>query len=154
MRHPAVIAFACVFCLSMAFAIAQQQAAKQPVQQHLAAQVQPGGDFRQFGGRPTRMPQRSEFPTWENESGFEEDVFTFVRIQYDSFGPFGWWDRWDNDFPDGDWNFSYRLQQMTSLKVAPDSKVLRLTNPDLFNYPFIYMAGVQNISMSPRSRRH
>ena len=153
MRHPAVIAFACVFCLSMAFAIAQQQAAKQPVQQHLAAQVQPGGDFRQFGGRPTRMPQRSEFPTWENESGFEEDVFTFVRIQYDSFGPFGWWDRWDNDFPDGDWNFSYRLQQMTSLKVAPDSKVLRLTNPDLFNYPFIYMAGVQNISMSPQEQK-
>ena len=149
MRHPAVIAFACVLCLGMAFAFAQRPAG-QPIQQQLTAQVRPGGGF---GGRPTRMPPRSEFPPWDNESGFEEDVFTFVRIQYDSFGPFGWWDRWDNDFPDGDWNFSYRLQQMTSLKVAPDSKVLRLTNPDLFNYPFIYMAGVQNISFSLQEQK-
>jgi hypothetical protein len=37
---------------------------------------------------------------------------------------------------------------LTSLEVAPDGKVLRLTDPDLFNYPFIYMAGVQRMSLS------
>jgi hypothetical protein len=94
------------------------------------------------------MPSRSEFPSWEVDSHFKEDVFTFVRIQYDSFGPFGWWDRWDNDYPDGDWNFSYRLQTLTSLNVASDSKVLRLTDPQLFDYPFIYMAGVQTMTLS------
>jgi len=97
--------------------------------------------------RPTRMPSRSEFPSWDVDSEFKDDVFTFVRIQYDSFGPFGWWDRWDNDYPDGDWNFSYRLQNMTSLEVAADSKVLRLTDPELFDYPFIYMAGVQTMTL-------
>lgn len=103
---------------------------------------------RQPDWRPKRMPSRSEFPSWEVDSEFKEDVFTFVRIQYDSFGPFGWWDRWDNDYPDGDWNFSYRLQTMTSMKVAPDGKVLRLTDPELFDYPFIYMAGVQTMTFN------
>jgi hypothetical protein len=106
-----------------------------------------GGRFR-GSGRPRRIPSRDEFPTWENAREFEHDVFTFVRIQYDSIGPFGWWDRWDNDFPDSDWNFSYRLHQLTTFKVAPDSKVIRLTDPALFDHPFIYLAGVQWISLS------
>lgn len=98
------------------------------------------------------MPSRSEFPTWKIQPEFREDVFTFVRIQYDAYGPFGWWDRWDNDYPDGDWNFSFRLQQLTSLEVAPDSKVLRLTDPELSNYPFIYMTGVQRMTLSGPER--
>ena len=48
------------------------------------------------------MPSRNEFSTWDVQREFKHDVFTFVRIKYDSFGPFGWWDRWDNDYPDGE----------------------------------------------------
>ncbi len=102
--------------------------------------------------RPRPMPARDEFPTWEIADAFERDVFTFVRVRYDSFGPFGWWDRWDNDYPDGDWNFSHRLQQLTSLRVAPDGLVLRLDDPDLFNHPFIYMAGVQYMTLGAQER--
>jgi len=98
------------------------------------------------------MSSRNEFPTWEIKTEFEDDVFTFVRIQYDSFGPFGWWDRWDNDYPDGDWNLSYRLQQLTALEVAPNSQVIRLSDPELFDYPFVYMAGVQRITLSQREQ--
>jgi hypothetical protein len=98
--------------------------------------------------RQRPLPSRSDFPTWEVHPEFDHDVFTFVRIQYDSSGPFGWWDRWDNDYPDGDWNLSFRLQQLTSLKVAPNSKVIRLSDPELFDYPFVYMAGVQTIQLS------
>ena len=98
--------------------------------------------------RPKPLPERNEFPTWDLDAGFEEDVFTFVRVEYDSFGPFGWWDRWDNDYPDGDWNFSLRLQELTSLEVATESKVLRLTNPELLEHPFLYMAGVQTMTLS------
>jgi hypothetical protein len=98
------------------------------------------------------MPSRSDFPMWDNDPKFQDDVFTFVRIQYDSYGSFGWWSRWDNDFPDGDWNFSYRLQQMTSLKVSPESKVLRITDPELVNYPFVYMAGVGKIMFSQQEQ--
>lgn len=79
-------------------------------------------------------------PTWTNAPGFEKDVLTFVRIRRDR-APYGsrsagsWW----TDFPDSDLNLSFRLQQMTSLKVNPDGRVLDLTDKELFNYPFIYM---------------
>ncbi len=79
-------------------------------------------------------------PDWTNQVGFEKDVFTFARIRRDraAYGSrtAGWW--W-TDFPDSDLNLSYRLQQMTSIKVNPDGRVMNLTNPDLFNYPWIYM---------------
>lgn len=103
--------------------------------------------------RPKPMPSRSEFSTWQNTPEFEKDVFTFVRIQYDSYGRFGWWDRWDNDYPDGDWNFSIRLRQLTSLQVDPNGRVLRLTDPDLFNYPFVYMAGVQRLTLDASEQK-
>ncbi len=81
-----------------------------------------------------------DFPTWTNPPGFEKDVFTFVRVRYhrDPYGP-----RSAGycfiDFPDSDLNLSYRLQQLTSLRVDPDGRVLSLTDPELFEYPFIYM---------------
>jgi hypothetical protein len=79
-------------------------------------------------------------PNWTNAARFEKDVFTFVRIIRDS-DPDGspTSGSWITDFPDSDLNLSFRLQQITSLKVDPDGRVLRLTNPDLFNYPWIYM---------------
>ena len=43
------------------------------------------------------------------------------------------------DLPDADLNFSYRLQQMTSMKVDPDGRVLNLDDPDLVEYPWIYI---------------
>jgi hypothetical protein len=112
-----------------------------------------GFDNRGFGGPGGMLPSREDFPTWELDQRYAEDVFTFVRIQYDSYGPFGWWDRWDNDYPDSDWNFSLRLQQLTSLKVNPDSKVLTITDPALLDYPFVYLAGVQYIAFSPPEQR-
>ena len=79
-------------------------------------------------------------PEWTNTPGFENDVYTFVRIIRDrdpyscpSAGP------WIIDFPDSDLNFSFRLQQVTSIKTDPDGRVLRLTDPDLCRYPWIYM---------------
>lgn len=77
-------------------------------------------------------------PVWTNAPGFEHDVFTFSRILYE---PGGWGGRggWDTDVPDSDLNLSYRLQQMTSMKVDPDGRILRLTDPDLVQHPFIYI---------------
>ncbi|MFC1766839.1 DUF4159 domain-containing protein, partial [Planctomycetota bacterium] len=46
---------------------------------------------------------------------------------------------WATDYPDLDLNFSYRLQQLTALEVNPDGKIIRLTDPELFDYPFIYI---------------
>lgn len=107
-------------------------------------------NFSRGRGRSRQMPLRSDYPTWKVDPEFEHDVFTFVRIRFDSLGSFGWWSRWDNDYPDGDWNFSYRLQQLTALKVAPESKLFRFTDDELLDYPFAYMAGVGKMTLSQR----
>jgi hypothetical protein len=82
----------------------------------------------------------TDFPRWTNALSYEKDVFTFVRVRYHRrpYGPrrAGYC---FTDFPDSDLNFSYRLHQLTALKVDPDARVLSLTEPELFDYPFIYM---------------
>lgn len=80
---------------------------------------------------------RNSVPNWERDKEFPGDVFTFVRIRYNSSeGERG---KWRTDYPDSDLNMSFRLQQLTSLKVNPDPVVLELTDPRLFNYPFVYV---------------
>ena len=56
---------------------------------------------------------------------------------------------WATDYPDSDYNFSYRLHQLTSMQVDPDGLILELTDPELFNYPFIYMLEVGSLVFSP-----
>ena len=79
---------------------------------------------------------RNGVPDWQVDPKFAEDVFTFVRVKYNSHRN---WRRWATDYPDSDLNFSYRLQQLTSMKVDPKGRILELTDPALFDYPFIYM---------------
>jgi len=80
-------------------------------------------------------------PNWTNAPGFENDGFTFARIIYKMNNrPASTWLGWANDYPDSDLNLSFRLQQMTSMKVDPDGRALKLTSPDLFDYPLIFMA--------------
>ena len=88
--------------------------------------------------RPDPEPDRE--PQWEIVPQFRQDVFTFVRIRYTSYGgysPFG--DRWSIDYPDAELNLCYRLQQLTSMKVAPRGEVLEIMDPALTDYPFIYI---------------
>lgn len=80
---------------------------------------------------------RNGTPEWEVDKEFKKDVFTFVRLRYKSWGRYG--GGWETDYPDSDLNFSFRLQQLTSLKVDPKPKTLELTDPELFEYPFVYM---------------
>src|SRR5438105_2583719 len=81
-------------------------------------------------------------PTWTNDPAFAHDVFTFVRVIYRrNPDPELSWSagRWITDFPDSDLNLSFRVQQATSMKTDPDGRVIKLTNPELFDYPWIYM---------------
>lgn len=94
--------------------------------------------------RNLQLPSdRAGVADWQVDPRFERDVFTFVRVEYDSYrGGRGWGrrgGRWTTDWPDADLNFSFRLQQLTSLKVNPNPITMRLTDPKLFDYPFIYM---------------
>ena len=84
---------------------------------------------------------RGGVPVWDVDEEFKDDVFTFVRIRYSSYG--GEWrgsNKWETDYPDADLNFSYRLHELTSLTVDPRGKVLELTDPEIFQHPFLYMA--------------
>src|SRR5579885_435012 len=111
------------------------------------------GYGRRWGGRiPGQMPaDRAGVPNWKVDERFKHDVFTFVRVEYASGGGYGggpwdgrrryrgWGGGWMTDWPDSDLNFSFRLQQLTSLKVDPEPISLRLTDPKLFDYPFLYL---------------
>ena len=99
----------------------------------LAVGMALGQRWRQFD-----TTDRRGVPDWEVDPDFKDDVFTFVRVRYSSWGRRGG-GQWATDYPDSDLNFSFRLQQLTSLKVDPDGKVLELTDPELFNHPFIYV---------------
>ena len=97
-------------------------------------------------------------PEWTNPPGFEKDVFTFARILFKSDGKRGpderGWGRgshlnWWVDFPDADLNFSYRLQQITSMRTDPDGRVLRLSDPDLPTFPLIMMEHPGYINLNP-----
>jgi hypothetical protein len=101
-------------------------------------------EAQRFRGERRAPDPRGGAPDWQINPQFKHDVFTFVRIQYDSDWSrsrrgWGGGERWDTDHPDADLNFSFRLQQLTSLQVDPQGKVLRLTDPTLFDYPFIYI---------------
>jgi hypothetical protein len=86
--------------------------------------------------RDWRSIGRDGVPTWDVEKPFAKDVFTFVRIKYSSGG---YREKWATDFRDSELNFSLRLQQMTTIQVNPEPIVLELTDPELVNYPFIYI---------------
>lgn len=103
------------------------------------------GDGRRRGrsrGNMDITADRRGVPDWEVDSEFPEDVFTFVRLRYDTSYGNSWggrWSKWATDYPDSDLNFSFRLQQLTSLRVNPDPIVLDLNDPRLFDYPFLYI---------------
>lgn len=113
-----------------------------------AAPTRTGGDRTvdnpvRFATARDAVADPGGYPQWGYEPRFSNDVFTFVRIQYtvDGTHGFGHTDpeaRWAIDFPDSDLNFSYRLQQLTSIKVNPNPIHIKLTDKELYNYPFIY----------------
>ena len=119
----------------------------------------PGTRRRSFGGggwvsqdvkTAREMPTGSTgTPVWTNPRGFEKDVFTFARVHYSGGG--GYYSRrggWLTDAPDSDLNLSYRLQQMTSMRVDNDGRFLTLLDADLVDYPWLYIVEPGNLYFS------
>ena len=96
---------------------------------------------------PTQI-ERGNIPRWDVDPAFPKDVFRFARIQYTTVGGERSSKAWWTDFPDADLNISWRLSQLTSMKVDPDPVVIRLTDESLFDYPFIFMSGAVAIELS------
>ena len=78
---------------------------------------------------------RGGVPEWKNDDRFKEDVFTSPRVRYSSWGRV----KWDTDYPDSDFNFSYRLHELTALETDPYGKIVELTDDALFDYPWLYL---------------
>jgi len=105
-------------------------------------QYRRGSDVRT--PREIRSDSGEEPPTWAVDPTFNRDLFTFARVRYGTGSIPRNWRRmgggdWTTDAPDSDLNFSFRLQQMTSIRCDPDGRVVDLTDPQLANFPWIYM---------------
>lgn len=99
------------------------------------AQLRNGG---RFGGPRRSDPNLPAEYSWKTDPLFEEDGFTFARLEYERH-PWGRGGYWDTDSPDADYNLGLRLHQMTSLKVRPGFNHIAMTPQNLANNPFVYM---------------
>src|SRR3989344_6960837 len=77
--------------------------------------------------------------------------FTFVRIEYESTGDYGeaWynfegrtWQRWETDYPEAEEKLLIRIQELTTIEVSTEPISIRLTDPKIFDSPFIYTSDV------------
>jgi hypothetical protein len=116
----------------------------------VATAVGAQGWYRGFGRRiPPRFPTPTSF----------DGTFNFCRGMFEQDrredGGQGWW----TDYPDADINFSIRLSELTKTRVSrtpddhPNHLVVRLTDPELFQCPFIEMEDVGTIRMSDDEAR-
>ena len=107
-----------------------------------------GVSAQRWGRR--RTPPR--FPS----GGPTHRLFTFTRGLYQSTHREQGGQGWYTDYPDADINFSIRLSELTRTPVGfdrddgPDHIVVELTDPQLFNYPFLFMSDVGTVWFSPK----
>lgn len=107
------------------------------------------GYFNEGAQTAREVPQHGyETPAWTNAPGFEADVVTFTRVRYDHRSRGGGRGGWTTDLPDSDLNLSYRLQQMTAMRVNPDGRILRLSDSELADYPFLYIVEPGSLYLS------
>lgn len=90
-------------------------------------------------------PSQGQFPGPE---------FTFCTIRYHAIReePLGF--GWNTDYPDAGSNFMSRLEELTTIPINKDASgqpvqvVCGLTDPALFDYPYVFMSDVGTVSFS------
>jgi hypothetical protein len=129
----------------------------------MVAFIGAGAVFAQRRYSDRGYSERRGVPNWTPNREFSHDIFTFVRIQYSTgYGGGGYGGgrgrgrgggSWVTDYPDSDLNFSFRLHQLTSMEVDPEGVILELTDPELVNYPFIYIVEPGRLVFSEEERK-
>ena len=88
---------------------------------------------------PQSMPDRS---------------FTFCKLMYDQVRYEALGMGWSTDYPFAGINLMYRLEDLTAIEISTDGRgepnhwVVRLTDDELFNCPFVMAADVGTIGLS------
>jgi hypothetical protein len=77
----------------------------------------------------------------------QEPEFTFLRLVYPSWRG----NSWATDYPKADHQFLYGLRKLSDFTfVNSDQKALTITDPDLFQYPFVYAVEVGRMYLEDR----
>ena len=104
------------------------------------------GDIRGFG--PRGYPARFATPeTFGRGFNFCRAMYTSGRREANGSG-------WPTDYPDADINFSIRFSELTKTRVARDTYgaaehvVVRLTDDELFQCPYLHMEDVGTVSLT------
>ena len=109
-----------------------------------AAAAQRRGRF----GAPIRTPTPESF----------DGRFNFCRVAF-SYSNQGFGGGWSVDYPRADINLSIRLSELTRTAISTDAAgepnhlVVRLTDPELFQCPFIMMTEVGTVYFSPEEAK-
>ena len=83
-----------------------------------------------------------------------DGAFNFCRVAF-SYSSMGYGGGWLVDYPRADVNLSIRLAELTKTRISldaagePNHLVVRLTDPELFQCPFIMMTEVGSIYFDP-----
>jgi hypothetical protein len=71
-----------------------------------------------------------------------------LRFGADQGYRFGGGRTWGDDTPEADLSLTYRLYEVTSLKVRPGLNYIDITTKDLANYPFVYVAAAGRLVLT------
>jgi hypothetical protein len=102
----------------------------------------------------TSLYGQGRWMRWQDRMATPESfdgAFHFCRVMYRS-GGFGRGGGWSTDYPAADVNLSIRLSELTKTRVSLDSTgtpnhlIVRLTDDELFQCPFVLMSEVGNAS--------
>lgn len=97
---------------------------------------------------PSSLPaDRNGVSSWENDPRFPDDTFRFVRLRPENHY------KWATDYPDSDLNFSFRLQQMTAIRVNPEPTIVSILDPKMKEYPFLYTLETGALELSQLEAR-
>jgi len=97
-------------------------------------------------GVPYKL-DRKEIPLWSPDAEVPRDLFMWARLKYTSWSghrSFVWY----TDYPDSDYNLTYRLHQLTSMQVDPEGVAIDIIDPRLFDYPLVFMSGVGGLTLN------
>jgi hypothetical protein len=89
-------------------------------------------------------------PTMADAPSSETPEFVFARLVYSNgrgggfFGGKGW----RTDYPEADYKFMYGIKRLSGIKVQEEENPVRIMDPKLFTYPYVYAVEVGQMQLS------